>query len=62
MAEKLKYENWKPDYGPSKFNAGAGATVMGMRDFLIAYNINLNTRDQRLATDIAFELRESGRS
>jgi glutamate formiminotransferase/formiminotetrahydrofolate cyclodeaminase len=62
LAEKLKDENWKPDYGPSKFNAGAGATVMGMRDFLIAYNINLNTKDQRLATDIAFELRESGRS
>jgi len=62
LAEKLKDKNWKPDYGPSKFNAGAGATVMGMRDFLIAYNINLNTKDQRLATDIAFELRESGRS
>ena len=62
LAKKLKDENWKPDYGISKFNAGAGATVMGMRDFLIAYNINLNTKDQRLATDIAFELRESGRS
>jgi glutamate formiminotransferase/formiminotetrahydrofolate cyclodeaminase len=62
LAKKLKDENWKPDYGPVEFNSGAGATVMGMRDFLIAYNINLNTKDQRLATDIAFELRESGRS
>jgi glutamate formiminotransferase/formiminotetrahydrofolate cyclodeaminase len=62
LQEKLKDENWKPDFGPVEFNSGAGATVMGMRDFLIAYNINLNTKDQRLATDIAFELRESGRS
>ena len=62
LAEKLKGVKWKPDFGPAKFNAAAGATVMGMRDFLIAYNINLNTKDHRLATDIAFELRESGRS
>ncbi|MBN4080895.1 glutamate formimidoyltransferase [Caldithrix abyssi] len=62
LPEKLKDPQWKPDFGPTEFNVGAGATVLGMRDFLIAYNINLNTRDQRLATDIAFELRESGRS
>ena len=62
LAEKLKGIKWKPDFGPAKFNTAAGATVMGMRDFLIAYNINLNTKDHRLATDIAFELRESGRS
>ena len=62
LAEKLKDIKWKPDFGPAKFNVAAGATVMGMRDFLIAYNINLNTKDHRLATDIAFELRESGRS
>jgi len=62
LAEKLKDIKWKPDFGPAKFNAAAGATVMGMRDFLIAYNINLNTKDHRLATDIAFEIRESGRS
>ena len=62
LAEKLKDIKWKPDFGPAKFNTAAGATVMGMRDFLIAYNINLNTKDHRLATDIAFELRESGRS
>ena len=62
LAEKLKDIKWKPDFGPAKFNVTAGATVMGMRDFLIAYNINLNTKDHRLATDIAFEIRESGRS
>ena len=62
LAEKLKDIKWKPDFGPAKFNVAAGATVMGMRDFLIAYNINLNTKDHRLATDIAFEIRESGRS
>ncbi len=62
LAKKLKDPNWIPDYGPSKFNAKSGATVMGSREFLIAYNINLNTKDQRLATDIAFELREKGRS
>jgi len=62
LARKLKDPSWKPDYGPAIFNAGAGATIIGVRDFLIAYNINLNTRDQRLATDIAFELREKGRS
>jgi len=62
LAKKLKDVKWKPDFGPAEFNVAAGATVMGMRDFLIAYNINLNTKDHRLATDIAFELRESGRS
>ncbi len=62
LADKLKQPRWKPDFGPAKFNAGAGATVMGCREFLIAYNINLNTRDKRIATDIAFELREKGRS
>ena len=62
LSKKLKDPHWKPDYGPAKFNAKSGATVMGSREFLIAYNINLNTRDQRLATDIAFELREKGRS
>lgn len=62
LAEKLTQDEWKPDFGPAKFNPGAGATVTGCREFLIAYNINLNTRDQRLATDIAFELREKGRS
>ncbi|NQT96485.1 MAG: glutamate formimidoyltransferase [Candidatus Marinimicrobia bacterium] len=62
LAEKLTQPRWKPDFGPAEFKPTAGATVMGCREFLIAYNINLNTRDKRLATDIAFELREKGRS
>lgn len=51
----------KPDFGPSKFIPGYGATVMGAREFLIAYNINLNTKDKKYASDIALEIRESGR-
>ena len=62
LTEKLTDSNWKPDFGPAKLHIKAGATVMGCRGFLIAYNINLNTKDHRLATDIAFELREAGRS
>jgi glutamate formiminotransferase/formiminotetrahydrofolate cyclodeaminase len=62
LEKKLKDKNWKPDFGPAEFNAKAGATVMGVREFLIAYNINLNTREPKHATDIAFELREKGRS
>ena len=62
LESRLKNPEWKPDYGPVKFNAKAGATVMGVREFLIAYNINLNTRESKHATDIAFELREKGRS
>ncbi len=62
LEEKLKKTEWKPDYGSTKFNAKAGATVIGVREFLIAYNINLNTREVNHATDIAFEIREKGRS
>lgn len=62
LEEKLKKPEWKPDYGPAKFNAKSGATVIGVREFLIAYNINLNTREVNYATDIAFEIREKGRS
>ncbi len=62
LKEKLKDSFWKPDYGPATFNQVSGATVIGCREFLIAYNINLNTSDKRLATDIAFEIRELGRS
>jgi glutamate formiminotransferase/formiminotetrahydrofolate cyclodeaminase len=62
LEEKLKDPNWKPDFGVPEFNAQSGATIMGAREFLIAYNINLNTKDGRWATDIAFELREKGRS
>lgn len=62
LEEKLKKPEWKPDFGPATFNPGAGATVIGVREFLIAYNINLNTSESKYATDIAFELREKGRS
>ena len=62
LSDKLNDPDWVPDFGPKKVHSRAGATVMGCRDFLIAYNINLNTRDARIATDIAFELREAGRS
>ena len=62
LEKKLKNKLWKPDFGPAVFNASAGATVIGCREFLIAYNINLNTKDKRLATDIAFDIRELGRS
>jgi glutamate formiminotransferase/formiminotetrahydrofolate cyclodeaminase len=62
LESKLKKPEWKPDFGPAKFNAKAGATVIGVREFLIAYNISLNTREALHATDIAFELREKGRS
>ena len=62
LSKKLKDPKWIPDYGPKSFNKKSGATVVGARNFLIAYNINLNTRDKRIATDIAFELREKGRS
>ena len=62
LANKLKDPKWQPDFGPAKFHKKAGASIIGCREFLIAYNINLNTKDHRLATDIAFELREVGRS
>ena len=61
LVEKLKDPAWVPDFGPARFNPRAGATVIGAREFLIAYNVTLNTRDKALATDIAFELREKGR-
>jgi glutamate formiminotransferase/formiminotetrahydrofolate cyclodeaminase len=62
LAEKLQNPHWKPDFGLAEFNARAGATVIGAREFLIAYNITLNTKEPKYATDIAFELREKGRS
>jgi glutamate formiminotransferase/formiminotetrahydrofolate cyclodeaminase len=62
LPEKLKDPDWAPDYGEPVFNARSGATVIGAREFLIAYNINLNTRDRRLAHEIALSLRESGRA
>ncbi|GAB4374036.1 MAG: hypothetical protein Kow0042_18360 [Calditrichia bacterium] len=62
MEEKLKDPHWKPDFGPAELNKKAGVTAIGAREFLIAYNITLNTREVQYAMDIAFELREKGRS
>jgi len=62
LPEKLKDPEWTPDYGEPVFNQKAGATVIGAREFLIAYNINLNTRDRKLAHEIALNLREQGRA
>jgi len=62
LVEKLKDPAWAPDFGRAEFNPGAGATVIGAREFLIAYNFNLNTRDRKLANEIALSLRESGRA
>lgn len=61
LKEKLKDPHWQPDFGKAEFNAKSGATVMGCRDFLIAYNINLNTKNKKLAHDIALNIREKGR-
>lgn len=61
LKEKLADPEWKPDFGPAKFNPGTGAVAVGARDFLVAYNINLNTTSARIANDIAFDVRERGR-
>ena len=61
LPKKLADPEWKPDFGPAKFNPGAGATAVGAREFLIAYNVNLNTTDRRYANEIAYEIRERGR-
>ncbi len=61
LPQKLKDPQWKPDFGPSEFNSTAGATAIGARDFLVAYNINLNTTSVRRANAIAFDIREKGR-
>jgi len=61
FSEKIKLVEWKPDFGPLVFNTKKGATVIGARDFLIAYNINLNTKSTRIANRIAFDVREAGR-
>jgi len=62
LPEKFKDHRWAPDFGKPVFNPKSGATVVGAREFLVAYNINLNTRDQKLAHEIALSLRESGRA
>jgi len=61
LKDKLKKPEWKPDFGPAKFNPKSGATAIGARNFLIAYNINLNSTNVKLAKDIAFTIRERGR-
>ena len=61
LQDKLTKAAWKPDYGPAAFNAKAGATAIGARDFLVAYNINLNTTSVRRANSVAFDVREAGR-
>lgn len=59
--KKIKEPQWKPDFGPAEFPAKSGATVIGARDFLIAYNVNLNTKSVKRANSIAFDVREAGR-
>lgn len=61
LEKKLQDPEWKPDFGPARFNPGFGALITGAREFLIAYNITLNSTDKAHATDIALELREKGR-
>ena len=61
FVNKILLPEWKPDYGQAVFNKKAGATVIGARDFLVAYNVNLNTKSVRLANSIAFDVREQGR-
>lgn len=62
LPDKLKKPEWVPDYGNAQFVPSWGASVVGAREFLIAYNVNLNTRDDKLANDIAMSLREAGRA
>lgn len=61
LAAKMAKPEWKPDFGTDTFNAKSGATVIGARDFLIAYNVNLNTTSVRRANSVAFDMREKGR-
>jgi glutamate formiminotransferase/formiminotetrahydrofolate cyclodeaminase len=61
LKDKITKPEWKPDFGPAVFNATAGATAVGARDFLIAVNFNLNTTSTRRANALAFDVREKGR-
>ena len=60
--KKITLPEWKPDFGPAVFDAQRGATVIGARDFLVAYNVNLNTTSTRRANAVAFDIREAGRT
>jgi glutamate formiminotransferase/formiminotetrahydrofolate cyclodeaminase len=62
LADKLKDPNWKPDHGPAAFRPRTGAIAIGAREFLIAYNVNVNSRDKRLPHQIALNVREQGRA
>ncbi len=62
LPAKLAKPEWKPDFGPASFVPSWGATVTGAREFLVAYNINLNTRDKKLANEVALTIREGGRA
>ena len=59
--KKISEPEWKPDFGPCEFDTRRGATVIGARDFLVAYNVNLNTTSTRRANAVAFDVREAGR-
>jgi glutamate formiminotransferase/formiminotetrahydrofolate cyclodeaminase len=61
LAAKLKNAEWKPDFGPTEFLPATGAIAVGARDFLVAYNVNLNTTSTRRANAVAFDIREKGR-
>ncbi len=62
IAEKIKQPEWQPDYGPAKLNAQSGNVAIGARDFLVAFNANLNTTSTRRANAVAFDVREKGRT
>ena len=61
IADKIGKAEWKPDFGPAIFNEKSGNTAIGARDFLVAYNVNLNTTSTRRANSVAFDVREQGR-
>ena len=61
IADKIKKPEWKPDFGPAAWNEKSGNTAIGARDFLVAYNVNLNTTSTRRANSVAFDVREQGR-
>ncbi len=61
IAQKITQTDWKPDFGPAELNAKSGNIAIGARDFLIAYNVNLNTTSTRRANSVAFDVREQGR-
>ena len=60
--KKIQLPEWKPDFGPAVFDEKRGGTVIGARDFLVAYNVNLNTTSTRRANAVAFDVREAGRT